>query len=239
VPHWAHAVPGRLRFGDQITAPPRNPFAVSDDQVASVSVQEIFTAFGEPSHRASLANEYAPYRARMAQLAAIPLRQDYAGPVGQYVDWGRFASSAWDKPLGTGALFSCSALVLIDPIRQRHWMAHVFPGTRTTEIAQAIQEFAGDAAGDLQAIAIPGLLEDVRSSLNPIESALEAAFRDRPTAPPLTYAAFDPAQDVPGVLIWQGELYAFSPAHAVPPWTKRIQDYNGYRARLLKLDQIV
>lgn len=196
-----------------------NPFQADDVDIPRLTVSTILEAFQRPEDRKALALELQAYQSRLQNFKAQPITLDYpeTAPVQKvpFIEWGHYQASSWDQPLATAGMFSCSTLVAIDPVRKQHFLAHVFPNSNLQQVAGALKSFIQTPGDSLQLIAVPGILDDFWRSMDRIREGLRAI--DPSLVQRITYAGVDPNQDIPGLILWQGQLYRYSLTQAPPP----------------------
>lgn len=228
-------------------SPPKdlNPFALGYNQEGLVSVGTLLASLWKPEHRRVLEREYGGYWYRQInQKPNIPVASFSQCPPqatpARYVDWGTCQTAPWDTPLATAGLFSCSALVLVNPYTQTQLLAHPFPATNPGRLVEVIRGFLGPTPppGPIQAWILPGLLEDSDWSANRLKDALEVAGAPQTfqaNAFQVGYAHFDPASSALGCTVHQGKLYEFNESTTVGiPLSKTLKDYDGFKTQLLQ-----
>jgi hypothetical protein len=235
-----------VRFGRS-----RNPFHLDEfTDVDTLTVDEIISALKNPQDRKHLSHFNPLYQNRPELQKALSLEPlHFSMPVKPvYVDWGYAASASWNKPLTTAGLFSCTALVLLNPKTRSHFLAHVFPSTSVEEIHQRVSEFLGPTGlntnsentsgknvtghDDVQVFLVTGLLDDYELGVSQIKQALQ---RVHPTVnSKLKYLKFDPEKDLLGVTLYQGKMYRCEWDHLTLP-SKKLGDY-GVKSYLKPLE---
>lgn len=237
-------------FGAANPPPDLNPFALGYNQEGLVTVRTLLASLRKPEHRRALEREYGGYWYRQINqkpnipVAAFSQCPSQATPA-RYVDWGTYQTAPWGTPLATAGLFSCSALVLVNPYTQTQFLAHPFPATSASRLDEVIQGFLGPTPppGPIQAWIVPGLLEDSDWSANRLKDALENAdtsqtfqakkFQARMFQ--ISYAHFDPISSALGCTVHQGKLYEFNESATVDiPLSKTLKDYDGFKTQLLQ-----
>ena len=136
-------------------------------------------------------------------------REDSIPTSAHFVNVNEYEEAAFDVALATVGLSSCSALAILEPRLQSHWLAHVMSLTEVSDLIQAINFFYPGPHDHRAFYVLPGATDGNRSgtvrSLSNIFSALVfMGIADKAQA--LRYTG---AHRFASLLLYEGRLYEY------------------------------